>query len=95
METQRDMRRVAHILRLVGATIAPDGEHIDGAHCGCPECSTSVRPGHFACETVADALLDLEDQGVIYRSYDDGAWRWFIAAPRSRLSAALRDYTDR
>lgn len=46
--------------------------------CGCPECSYAVQPGHFACSTVSDEMLELEARGAIVRAYV-GAWRWFAA----------------
>lgn len=46
--------------------------------CGCPACDDGVQPGHFACEQPPAAMLQAEIDGQVTRSYDDGAWRWFV-----------------
>ena len=48
------------------------------APCGCPQCSYKVQPGHFACSTCDDALLELEEKGIVYRIYEEEAWRWRV-----------------
>jgi hypothetical protein len=46
--------------------------------CGCRQCSYEVQPGHFACSTCDDALLELEEKGIVYRIYEEEAWRWRV-----------------
>lgn len=53
--------------------------NIESAVCGCFECDTGVRPGHFACEVPSDWALEMERAGLVVRGYDDGVWRWFVA----------------
>jgi hypothetical protein len=71
---------------------------IIGMACGCIACNEEVQPGHFACELPSEHGRIQEAAGDIYRSYQDGAWRWFIvsdawhAYPAGRVP--LADYYD-
>ena len=50
------------------------------APCGCPACNERAQAGHFACEPAPEALLQMERENLVIRTYDDGAWRWFATA---------------
>lgn len=52
---------------------------LDAQPCGRIACDEERQSGHFACEVPAPEMLELEQAGLIYRSYDDSRWRWFLA----------------
>lgn len=67
---------------LLGQPAAELNAEIDLARipCGCYGCDNGVSQGHFACETPPAAILQAERDGLVTRSYDDGAWRWYVTA---------------
>lgn len=52
------------------------------APCGCSACDDGVQQGHFTCEESPSILVAGEKEGMFIRTYDDGAWRWYVAARR-------------
>jgi hypothetical protein len=51
-------------------------ENCIDAPCGCPDCDDVAQPGHFACSSSPQWLLDAEKRNEVVRAYVDGAWRW-------------------
>lgn len=47
--------------------------------CGCSSCDYEVQPGHKFCWPSSKLMLQLEELGIIYRSYQNNKWRWYIS----------------
>lgn len=78
---ERAIARVLSQMELedkLGYTIGEDGTLV-GAPCGCYDCDQRVQHGHAYCDCPPPALLQAEQEGLVTRHYNDGAWRWFVA----------------
>jgi hypothetical protein len=73
-DTMNTMQRL-EIEDRYGYMVEADGEI--KAPCGCYACNEGVLPGHFACSTPPPVMLQAEHEGLVWRRYDIGAWRWY------------------
>jgi hypothetical protein len=74
----------AYLGQLAQAPIANDLDRpnappfLPGTGCGCFACDEEVQAGHFLCSASTEDALRLEDDGLLYRQLDQGAWHWYI-----------------
>lgn len=88
LQKEEDGREARNLSRKYGYPVeqAPPDQVARGvrfvvkAPCGCSWCNDGAQSGHFACSAVAlpAAMLQAEEQGLVTRSYDNGAWRWLV-----------------
>ncbi len=68
-----------NIEQLIHALPSLTDDDLQAEPCGCRHCDEGTQQGHFACSASSPTLLEAEQRGLVFRSYTDGQWRWFVA----------------
>lgn len=55
----------------------PDGKLFDEP-CGCHACNEQIQHRHTQCRLPNKELLYAENIKLVYRSYQDSSWYWYL-----------------